>query len=61
MLERDWIRVVDYKEVPGRPARNATTPYFLNYFCLASLDELPALASFEAASLTTAASRHKEL
>lgn len=43
LLEREWIRVVGYKDVPGRPALFATTPIFLDYFGLKSLDELPTL------------------
>jgi segregation and condensation protein B len=44
LLERDWIRVVGFKEVPGRPAMYGTTKAFLDYFNLKSLDELPPLA-----------------
>lgn len=47
MLERDWIRVVGHKEVPGRPALYATTKAFLDYFNLSSLDQLPALAEIK--------------
>ena len=43
LLERDWIRVVGYREVPGRPAMYGTTKTFLDYFNLKSLDELPTL------------------
>lgn len=42
--ERDWIRVVGHRDVPGRPAMYATTKQFLDYFNLKSLDQLPALA-----------------
>jgi segregation and condensation protein B len=42
--ERDWIRVVGHRDVPGRPAMYATTRAFLDYFNLKSLDQLPALA-----------------
>lgn len=42
--EREWIRVVGHREVPGRPALFATTKTFLDYFNLRSLDELPTLA-----------------
>lgn len=42
--ERDWIRVVGHRDVPGRPAMYATTRVFLDYFNLKSLDQLPALA-----------------
>lgn len=44
LQERDWIRVVGHKDVPGRPAMYATTRKFLDYFNLKNLDELPALA-----------------
>ncbi|MBJ9978319.1 SMC-Scp complex subunit ScpB [Pseudomonas sp. S75] len=44
LLEREWIRIVGYREVPGRPAMFATTKGFLDHFNLKSLDELPALA-----------------
>ena len=42
--ERDWIRVVGHRDVPGRPAMYATTRDFLDYFNLKNLDQLPALA-----------------
>ncbi|MFP5383340.1 MAG: SMC-Scp complex subunit ScpB [Gammaproteobacteria bacterium] len=44
LLERDWIRVVGHRDVPGRPALYATTHDFLDYFDLKSLDELPTLS-----------------
>lgn len=44
LVEREWIRVVGHREVPGRPALFATTKAFLDHFNLRSLDELPALA-----------------
>ena len=46
LLERDWIQVVGHREVPGRPALFATTPYFLDYFNLTSLSQLPPLQAF---------------
>ena len=42
--EREWIRVVGHRDVPGRPAMYATTKQFLDYFSLKSLDQLPSLA-----------------
>jgi segregation and condensation protein B len=45
LLDREWVRVVGHKEVPGRPAVYATTKLFLDYFNLKSLDELPPLPS----------------
>ncbi|HSD68112.1 MAG TPA: SMC-Scp complex subunit ScpB [Woeseiaceae bacterium] len=44
MLERDWIRVVGHRDVPGRPAMFGTTKAFLDYFGLKKLDDLPPLA-----------------
>ncbi len=44
LLEREWVRVVGHREVPGRPAIYATTHKFLDYFNLSSLDQLPTLA-----------------
>ncbi|WP_317847453.1 SMC-Scp complex subunit ScpB [Pseudomonas sp. HTZ2] len=44
LMEREWIRIVGYREVPGRPAMFATTKALLEHFNLKSLDELPALA-----------------
>ncbi|MBI2380498.1 MAG: SMC-Scp complex subunit ScpB [Gammaproteobacteria bacterium] len=43
LLEREWIRVVGHRDVPGRPALFATTRHFLDYFNLKSLDQLPSL------------------
>ncbi|WP_022950938.1 SMC-Scp complex subunit ScpB [Leucothrix mucor] len=45
LQERDWIKVIGHKEVPGRPEMFGTTPELLNYFNLSSLDELPDLAA----------------
>lgn len=45
LLEREWIRVVGYRDVPGKPAMFATTKGFLDHFNLKSLDELPPLAA----------------
>ncbi|PWK89885.1 SMC-Scp complex subunit ScpB [Fulvimonas soli] len=42
--EREWIRVVGHRDVPGRPALFGTTRAFLDYFNLKSLDELPPLS-----------------
>ncbi|HEX7813806.1 MAG TPA: SMC-Scp complex subunit ScpB [Dyella sp.] len=42
--EREWIRVVGYRDVPGKPALFGTTRGFLDYFNLKSLDELPPLS-----------------
>ena len=42
--EREWIRVVGHRDVPGKPALYGTTRNFLDYFGLKSLDQLPPLA-----------------
>lgn len=44
MMEREWIRVVGHRDVPGKPAMFGTTKAFLDYFNLKSLDDLPSLA-----------------
>ncbi len=44
LIERDWVRVVGHRDVPGHPALYATTRTFLDYFNLRSLDELPSLS-----------------
>lgn len=44
LFERNWIRVVGHREVPGRPELLGTTREFLDYFALKSLDDLPTLA-----------------
>jgi len=44
LMEREWIRIVGYRDVPGKPAMFATTKAFLDHFNLKSLDELPPLA-----------------
>ncbi len=44
LLERDWIKVVGHRDVPGKPATFGTTRFFLDYFGLKKLDDLPPLA-----------------
>jgi segregation and condensation protein B len=44
LLEREWVRVVGHRDVPGKPALYATTKAFLDYFNLKSLEELPTLS-----------------
>lgn len=44
MEEREWIRVVGYRDMPGKPALFGTTRAFLDYFNLKSLDQLPPLS-----------------
>ena len=45
--ERDWIRVIGHRDVPGRPALLGTTKTFLDYFGLKRLDELPPLSEIK--------------
>lgn len=47
LLEREWIKVVGHRDVPGRPSVFATTRAFLDYFGLSSLDQLPTLADLK--------------
>jgi segregation and condensation protein B len=47
LLDREWIRVVGHRDVPGRPAMFATTRQFLDYFGLKSLQELPPLSEIK--------------
>jgi segregation and condensation protein B len=44
LAEREWVRVVGHRDVPGRPAMYATTRQFLDYFNLTGLDGLPPLS-----------------
>lgn len=44
LQEREWIRIVAHRDVPGRPAMYGTTREFLDYFNLKSLEDLPSLA-----------------
>ncbi|GLR63619.1 SMC-Scp complex subunit ScpB [Marinospirillum insulare] len=54
--DREWVRVVGHREVPGRPALYATTRQFLDYFNLKSLNDLPELDALR----ELAASEEKE-
>jgi segregation and condensation protein B len=47
MLERNWIRVVGHRDVPGKPELLGTTREFLDYFNLQKLDDLPTLAQLK--------------
>jgi segregation and condensation protein B len=47
LQEREWIRVVGHRDVPGKPALFGTTKAFLDYFNLGSLDDLPSLAEIQ--------------
>ncbi len=42
--EREWVRVVGYRDLPGKPALFGTTKAFLDYFNLKSLDQMPPLS-----------------
>tara|TARA_R110001592_G_scaffold1001_2_gene5902 strand:- start:14961 stop:15650 length:690 start_codon:yes stop_codon:yes gene_type:complete len=44
LQERNWVRIVGHREVPGRPAIYATTKQFLAHFNLSTLEDLPTLA-----------------
>jgi segregation and condensation protein B len=48
VIERNWVRVVGHRNVPGHPELLGTTREFLDYFGLQSLDELPPLAELKA-------------
>lgn len=43
LTDRNWIRIIGYREVPGKPAMFATSPEFLDYFGLETLSQLPEL------------------
>tara|TARA_B100001250_G_scaffold405237_1_gene422412 strand:- start:2098 stop:2706 length:609 start_codon:yes stop_codon:yes gene_type:complete len=43
LSDRNWIRIIGYRDVPGKPAMFSTTAEFLDYFGLERLDELPDL------------------
>ncbi len=47
LLDREWVRIVGHKDVPGRPALFATTKQFLDYFNLTSIQELPPLSEIQ--------------
>lgn len=44
LLEREWVKVVGHRDVPGKPSIYATTKMFLDYFNIARLDDLPPLS-----------------
>ena len=43
LTDRNWIKIIGYRDVPGKPAMFSTTADFLNYFGLEKLEELPDL------------------
>ena len=47
LMEREWIRIVGHRDVPGRPALYATTKQFLDYFNMKSLEDLPTLSEIK--------------
>lgn len=47
LLEREWVRVVGHRDVPGKPALYSTTKEFLDYFNMKSLEDLPALSELK--------------
>jgi segregation and condensation protein B len=47
LVEREWVRVIGHRDVPGKPAIFGSTKEFLDYFNLKSLDELPSLAEIK--------------
>lgn len=47
LMERGWVNVIGYREVPGKPALLGTTKEFLNHFNLKTLSQLPTLAEFK--------------
>lgn len=57
LLDRDWIRVVGHREIPGRPSLYATTSYFLDYFNLKTLSELPPLMNLQTIDTDTPLTR----
>src|SRR5579883_2527667 len=47
LQEREWIRIIGYRDVPGKPAIYGTSKTFLDHFHLSSLTALPTLAEFK--------------
>ncbi|MGI9343124.1 MAG: SMC-Scp complex subunit ScpB [Gammaproteobacteria bacterium] len=47
LLERNWVKVVGHRDVPGKPAMFGTTKEFLDYFGLKKLDDLPPLSELK--------------
>jgi segregation and condensation protein B len=50
LMERNWVRVVGHRDVPGHPELLGTTPEFLDYFSLKSIEDLPPLAELKSLS-----------
>lgn len=47
LTEREWVKVVGHRDVPGRPSLFATTRHFLDYFNMKNLEELPSLSEIQ--------------
>jgi len=47
LLEREWIKIIGHRDVPGKPAILGTSKAFLDYFNLQSLEELPPLSALK--------------
>ena len=47
LLEREWVKVIGHRDVPGRPSLYATTKTFLDYFNMKSLEDLPSLSELK--------------
>lgn len=47
LMDREWIRILGYRDVPGKPAMFGTTKEFLDYFNMKSLQDLPTLAEIK--------------
>jgi len=68
LMERDWVKVVGHRDVPGKPAMYASTRQFLDYFSLKGLSDLPTLAEIRdidsinaELDLTEPGSRHADV
>lgn len=60
LLEREWITLVGYRDLPGKPGLYATTKHFLDHFSLKSLEELPPLEAIVHLSEISDATPHQE-
>ena len=60
LIERDWIKIVGHREVPGRPALYSTTKAFLDYFNLERLDQLPTLQEIKELAVKNELSQSSE-
>ncbi len=60
LAEREWIEIIGYKEVPGRPALYGTTKFFLDDFSLTSLSQLPDINTIGLESELISANQEKD-